>query len=61
MCVFDIERVVDALLDEDYARMFPFGECQCGASLEENGECVACIQQAIDEKAMEAAQDRQAA
>ena len=51
----------DAIIEADYHSAFPFGECHCGCALEENGECPACIQQEIDEKAMEAVQDRQAA
>jgi hypothetical protein len=42
----------DAILADDYHAAFPFGECHCGCPLEDNGECPACIQQAIDEKAM---------
>ena len=60
MCqtVFDLlVAEADAILDEDYHAAFPFGGCHCGGALEENGECPACIQQAIDEKMMQEACD----
>lgn len=53
MLEFDL-LVADAILDDDYETTFRFGECHCGGALEENGECPACIQQAIDEKNMQA-------
>ena len=42
----------DAQLEVDHHEAFPFGECGCGCALEENGECPACIQQEINDKAM---------
>ena len=51
------QTAFDLLIAEadDYDAAFRFGECHCGCALEENGECPACIQQAIDERKMQAA------
>jgi len=55
---FDLMVVeADAILEADYDAAFHFGECHCGCAVEENGECPACIQQAIDEKKMQEACD----
>ena len=44
----------DNMFADDYHAAYPFGECHCGGALEENGECPACIQQAIDDKETDA-------